>query len=139
KCAWYYNIQTVIGSTTRGGAIAIRQLIRLAHEGHCLCIMPDGPRGPRMHVSKGIIEIARLSGLPVLPAAIATSRGKELDTWDRFLVPVPFSRVDVRWGEPIVVTRDSIVAEEALRLEAALTSLQQAADRAVDRPPVEPA
>jgi lysophospholipid acyltransferase (LPLAT)-like uncharacterized protein len=139
KCAWYYNIQTVIGSSTRGGAGAIRQLIRLAREGHCLCIMPDGPRGPRMRVSKGIIEIARLSGLPVLPAAIATSRSKELDTWDRFQVPMPFSRVEVRWGKPILVTRDSIVAEEAVRLEAALTGLQQAADRAVDRPPAESA
>jgi lysophospholipid acyltransferase (LPLAT)-like uncharacterized protein len=134
KCARFYNIRTVVGSTSRGGTIAVRQLLRLAREGHNLCIMPDGPRGPRMRVTKGIIEIARLGGLPILPAAIATSRGRALDTWDRFLVPAPFSRIDVRWGTPFHVGRDSSVVEEAARLETALIELQQAADRAVDRP-----
>src|SRR5262245_25788446 len=102
KCAWYYNIRTVTGSSTRGGISAVRQLLRLTREGHSLIITPDGPRGPRMHVNKGIVEIARLSGLPILPAAIG-STGKELKTWDHFLVPAPFSRVAIRWGEPLHV------------------------------------
>jgi hypothetical protein len=134
KCAWYYGIRTVTGSTTRGGSGAIRQLIRLAREGHSLFITPDGPRGPRMRVNKGIIDIARLSGLPILPAAISSSGGKELDTWDRFLVPVPFSRITIRWGEPFPVTEDSDAAAVGAQLEADLTLLQRAADHAVDRP-----
>jgi lysophospholipid acyltransferase (LPLAT)-like uncharacterized protein len=136
KGAWYYNIQSVTGSTTRGGMVAVKQLIRLARQGHNLCIMPDGPRGPRMRVKKGIIEIARLSGLPILPAAIATSGGKTLDTWDRFLVPSPFSRIDVRWGAPFHVARGGNAADDAARLETALTLLQHAADRAVRRLPL---
>jgi lysophospholipid acyltransferase (LPLAT)-like uncharacterized protein len=139
KCAWHYNIRTVTGSTTRGGMVAIRQLIRLAREGHSLFITPDGPRGPRMQVNKGIIDIARLSGLPILPAAIATSGGRELDTWDRFLVPSPFSRIGIRWGTPVHIARDGDAADDAARLETALTLLQRAVDRAVDRPAMEPA
>jgi lysophospholipid acyltransferase (LPLAT)-like uncharacterized protein len=134
KCAWYYSILTVTGSTTRGGIVAVRQLIRLTREGHSLFITPDGPRGPRMRVNKGIIDIARLSGLPILPAAISISRGKELNTWDRFLVPAPFSRISIRWGEPLRVAHDSDAAAVGARLETALTLLQRDADHAVDRP-----
>jgi lysophospholipid acyltransferase (LPLAT)-like uncharacterized protein len=82
-------------------------------------------------VNKGIIELARLSRLPILPAAIATSGGKELDTWDRFLVPCPFSRIAIRWGAPLVVVPDGNAADDAARLETALTLLQRAADSAV--------
>lgn len=133
KCAWYYNIQSVFGSKTRGGMTAVRQLIRLAQDGHNLIVTPDGPRGPRMRVNEGIIDIARLSRLPILPAAIGTSGGKEFNTWDRFLMPSPFSRIAVRWGEPFQVARDGDAADHAAQLETALTALQRDADRAVDR------
>ena len=138
KCAWYYNIRTVTGSTTRGGTVAIRQLIRLGREGHNLFITPDGPRGPRMRVNKGIADIARLSGLPILPAAIGSSSGKVLNTWDRFLVPAPFSRIDIRWGEPFHVAPESDAIAVGERLETALTVLQMAADSAVGRSPASP-
>jgi lysophospholipid acyltransferase (LPLAT)-like uncharacterized protein len=134
KCARRYNIDTVFGSTTRGGMTAVRQLIRLAGEGHNLFITPDGPRGPRMRVNKGIIDVARLTGLPILPSAIATSGGKQFDTWDRFLVPTPFSRIAIRWGEPLQVARHGDAADDTARLEKALTVLQDDADRAVGRP-----
>jgi len=133
KCAWHYNIQTVIGSSTRGGIGAARQLIRLAREGHSLFITPDGPRGPRMHVNEGIVELSLLTGLPILPASISTSGGRELKTWDRLLVPQLFSRVAVRWGEPFRVGRDDQRATASARLEAELNALQQAADLAVQR------
>jgi lysophospholipid acyltransferase (LPLAT)-like uncharacterized protein len=134
KCAWHFNIRSVFGSATRGGTIAVRQLIRLAGEGHNLFVTPDGPHGPRMQVNRGTVELARLSHLPILPAAIATSGGKELDTWDRFLVPRPFSRIAIRWGAPLRVARDGNAADDAARLEAALTLLQREADCVVACP-----
>jgi lysophospholipid acyltransferase (LPLAT)-like uncharacterized protein len=127
----------VSGSTGRGGVAAVRQLIRCAREGHSLVITPDGPRGPRMRVQKGIIEIARLSNLPILPAAIGVSKGKVLNSWDRFVVPSLFSHIDVRWGTPLHVAQDSQPADDAARLERALTLLQGAADRAVSKQPEE--
>jgi lysophospholipid acyltransferase (LPLAT)-like uncharacterized protein len=134
KCAWYYNIRTVTGSTTRGGLVAVRQLIRLARQGHSLFITPDGPRGPRMRVNQGVLDIARLSGLAILPAAIGSSGGKALNTWDGFVVPAPFSRITVRWGEPLRVAHDSDAAAIGAQLETALTALQREADHAVHRP-----
>jgi lysophospholipid acyltransferase (LPLAT)-like uncharacterized protein len=134
KCAWHYNIRSVFGSTNHGGMVAVRQMIQLAGGGHNLFITPDGPRGPRMHVNKGIIELARLSRLPILPAAIATSGGRELDTWDHFLVPSLFSRIAIRWGAPLLVARDGNAADDAARLETVLTLLQSTADLAVAVP-----
>jgi lysophospholipid acyltransferase (LPLAT)-like uncharacterized protein len=133
KCAWWFDMGTVTGSTNRGGMRAVRELIRLAKAGHSLFITPDGPRGPRMQVNEGIIDVARLTGLPILPASISCSRGRFLKSWDRFLVPVPFARTAIRWGEPIHIGREEDATAARDRLAAALTAAQAAADRAVDR------
>jgi lysophospholipid acyltransferase (LPLAT)-like uncharacterized protein len=131
KCAWHYNIKTVTGSSSRGGIGAARKLIRLAREGHCLFITPDGPRGPRMHVNESILDLSLLTGLPILAAAISTGGGRELGTWDRFLVPRPFSCIAIRWGKPFRVDQKEDASAVRARLEAELNALQLSADRAV--------
>jgi lysophospholipid acyltransferase (LPLAT)-like uncharacterized protein len=133
KCAWHFDIRTVTGSSSRGGIGAARKLIRLAHDGHSLFITPDGPRGPRAHVNEGILDLSLLTGLAILPVSISTSGGKELATWDRFLVPRPFSRIAIRWGRPFRVERADDLSDARTRLEMALNDVQEAADRAVDR------
>jgi lysophospholipid acyltransferase (LPLAT)-like uncharacterized protein len=135
KCAWYYDIRTVTGSSSRGGIAAARKLIRLARDGHSLFITPDGPRGPCMQVNEGILDLSLLTGLPILPVAISTSGGKELKTWDRFLVPQPFSRIAIRWGNPLSVDRNDDLADARARLQAKLNALQHSADHAVGRIP----
>jgi lysophospholipid acyltransferase (LPLAT)-like uncharacterized protein len=129
KIAGMFGIDTVVGSTTRGGSKAIRELIRLSGEGHSIYITPDGPRGPAMKAQRGIVELARLTGLPILPAAASTTRGGERNTWDRILVPYPFGRTVVRWGEPIRVGRNANLDTIRARVENALTELQLGADR----------
>jgi lysophospholipid acyltransferase (LPLAT)-like uncharacterized protein len=133
KCAWHFNIRTVSASTGRSGIVAVRQLFRLAREGHNLFITPDGPRGPRLRVKKGIIDVARLSGLPILPAAIGVSRSWKFNSWDRLELPSLFSRIAVRLGTPIYVSGDGDITDHIERLEGELTLLQHDADRAVDR------
>lgn len=133
KIARMFGIYTVVGSTTRGGSKAIRELVRLSREGHSIYITPDGPRGPAMKAQRGVVELARLTGLPILPAAASTSRGGERNTWDRILVPYPFGRTVVRWGEAIRVTKNSNLDNVRAKLEAALTELQTRADRACGR------
>jgi lysophospholipid acyltransferase (LPLAT)-like uncharacterized protein len=133
KCAGLYNIQTVTGSSSRGGIGAARKLIRLAREGHSLFVTPDGPRGPRMQVSDGVLDLARLTGLAILPASISTSGGKELRTWDRFLVPQPLSLIAIRWGKPLHLQPSDDPLVTRARLEAELNALQQSADQAVGR------
>lgn len=122
------EVRTVTGSTSKGGTSAIRQLMRHAREGRTLFITPDGPRGPAMQAQRGVIEIARLTGLPILPASVSVSRRALLRSWDRMVIPRPFARAAVRWGEPLHVDRHADRNAMLARLEAALTACQNEAD-----------
>ncbi len=138
----HFNIDAVEGSTNKGGAQATRRLIKLLREGGIAGITPDGPRGPRMRVSEGIVALARLSGAPIVPAAYSASRGRNLGSWDRFLLALPFSRGVYLWGNPIEVPRDADAAMlEAKRIEVedAMNALADRADAMMGQPRVEPA
>lgn len=134
KCAAHFGIVTVTGSSSRGGLRAVRELVRLASQGHSLFVTPDGPRGPRQRVDTGIITLARLTGLPIVPAAVTNSRGFFLKTWDRFFVPGCFGRTIVRWGAPLSLGADADPDLLAQRLQAALITLQDGADREANWP-----
>jgi lysophospholipid acyltransferase (LPLAT)-like uncharacterized protein len=71
-----FGFKAVRGSTTRGGQRALRQLIRLSRQGIDLVITPDGPKGPRHHVQPGVIALAKLTGMPIVPLAFACSKKK---------------------------------------------------------------
>lgn len=139
KVASLFGIQTVVGSTSKGGMRAVRELMRFARDGHSLFVTPDGPRGPRMHSSEGILDLARLTGLPILPATMSAGNGTSLQSWDRFLIPWFFNKVVIRWGEPIYINAGDDKAEAAARLDAALTAVQNEADTLAGRPLIEPA
>ncbi len=72
----YFGFQSIRGSTTRGGSRAFLQMLRMARENLDLVITPDGPRGPRFTVQKGIIEIAKKTGLPIFPVGFSASKKK---------------------------------------------------------------
>ena len=100
------GIKAVRGSSTRGGVSALFRLLTSPDfETDNLCVIPDGPRGPRCRVKAGILHLARLTGLPVLPVAIASSPAWQLGSWDRFQVPRPFSRAVILLGRPISIDR----------------------------------
>jgi len=138
KTASLFGIETATGSTSRGGMRAVRELIRFARDGHSLFVTPDGPRGPRMHSSEGILDLARLTGLPILPAAMSARRGINLKSWDRFLLPGFFTTVVIRWGRPITMGADDDKADVIAKLDAALIGVQNEADALTGRPPIEP-
>ncbi len=137
-----FGVDTVTGSSSKGGAKALRAMVKLLASGIYVGLTPDGPRGPRMRASAGIVSLARLSGVPIIPVAYSSARGRNLRSWDRFLVAWPFSRGVYVWGEPIEVARDidEDVQEQArLQVEAALNAVTREADMRVGRTPVEPA
>jgi len=138
KTASLFGIETATGSTTRGGMRAVRELIRFAREGHSLFVTPDGPRGPRMRSSEGILDLARLTGLPILPAAMSARRGINLTSWDRFLLPGFFTTVVIRWGQPITVVAGDDKADAIAKLDAALIAVQNEADTRAGRALIEP-
>jgi lysophospholipid acyltransferase (LPLAT)-like uncharacterized protein len=114
----YFGVNSVVGSTSRGGSGALRTMLKRLKEGDCVGITPDGPRGPAMTASIGIINLARIAQVPILPVTYATSRRRMLATWDRFHLPWPFSRGVYLWGKPIEVPEqlDEIGLESARRL-----------------------
>lgn len=122
---------TARGSSTRGGAQGMRQLIRVARSGRDLAITPDGPRGPARVFKMGAITLARVGGLPIIPVAAGCSRSWRAGSWDRFMVPKPFARLQVRYAPPVHVPRDAGEEElERLRrqLEATLNRITDEVD-----------
>ncbi len=114
----------VRGSSTRGGARAALELLRSCR-GRMTIVTPDGPRGPRAKVEVGLVQLAALADLPLRTVSFAASRVKRLNSWDRFVIPLPFCRVHAVLGEPVRVARDTdkarcaeIAAELSQRLLA---------------------
>lgn len=138
----HFQIDTIIGSSSRGGAAALRTLMKSLSDGTSIGITPDGPRGPRMRASLGVIQTARLAGVPILPCAYGVARRRILSSWDRFILALPFSRGVIVWGEPLSVPRDasdSAVEEARQMLESRLIAITEAADRQCGVTPVAPA
>ena len=119
------------GSSTRGGVKGLKGLVRAARDGHDLAFTPDGPRGPPRRLKPGTLVAARLTGAPIVPIAVGGPRVWRLGSWDSHVVPKPFSRITVRYGEPIVVPRDASEADIArigADLEALLCTLSDEVD-----------
>ena len=141
KTIGHFGFGAVRGSSRRGGAGALRSLVRALGQNDYVGITPDGPAGPRMRASDGIISVARLSGVPIIPATFGISHRKVLSSWDRFVFPFPFSRGVYLWGKPIHVARDADpAAQEAARkeVEDSLNILTHEADRLCGREIVPP-
>lgn len=128
------GLVTAWGSSTAGGAAGMRQLLRRVREGYDVGLTPDGPRGPRRQVKPGVVAAARLTGLPIVPVAFSARPARRLRSWDRTLIPYPFSRGIYLYGEPFRVPRPADELEQAemgARLSAELDRLTDLADREI--------
>lgn len=126
------GIGAVRGSSSRGGAVAAREMVEILKAGRDVGITPDGPRGPAREVKEGAVRVAQLAGMPIVPIANALSRKLEIArSWDRIQVPLPFGRSVVIYGEPLRVGEGDDLAAKAAELKAALDALTDEADRLV--------
>jgi lysophospholipid acyltransferase (LPLAT)-like uncharacterized protein len=135
------------GSTTRGGTVAVRELVRAARRSHLL-VTPDGPRGPRRRIQPGLIYLASQSGLPIVPVGVGFAHAWRARSWDRFAVPWPGSLLCAVVSEAITVppglTRGELEGYR-LRVEEHFQRLTEAAERWAEggprplRPPMFPA
>lgn len=112
-----YRFRTVRGSTSRGGRRAMISLLRLLKEGWDAAVTPDGPRGPRYRVQDGILALASVSGLPIVPVSCASSLRRVFrGSWDHFRLPLPGSRIWMVFEKPLAVDRElSDAARESCR------------------------
>ena len=90
-----FGMGAVRGSSSRRGAVALLELSGRIENGYDVIVTPDGPRGPRYQLGPGVIFLAEKTGTPIMPIEVKYSRSIRLGTWDRFEIPLPFSRVDV--------------------------------------------
>ena len=124
----------VRGSSTRGGARAIRELVRKIRDGFDVGATIDGPRGPRYVVKPGPLLVAKLTGAAIVPITSSSRRHKTLSSWDAFELPAPFTRVYIKYGEPLVVPRhcDDVELEDYRQtLERRLRAITEESDRSV--------
>jgi len=127
-----FRVQPVRGSSSRRGPQALRELTTWAKRGYDLAITPDGPRGPCGVVQEGVLALAQLTGLPIIAFSYDAKWKIQLKSWDRFQIPLPFTRCEMRAAKPLVVPPEATDTErEALRrqLEAALRDLARDTER----------
>ena len=123
---------TVRGSTTRGGGRALLALSRLLQEGKEIAVTPDGPRGPARAYAPGALVAAQRAGAPLLLVSMAVDRAWRLRSWDRFLIPKPFARITVAYGEPAYVAGGT--PREAAAETGRFTDLLEAVSRLARQP-----
>ncbi|MEJ5365308.1 MAG: lysophospholipid acyltransferase family protein [Desulfosoma sp.] len=131
------GFQTVRGSSHRGGAEALRAMFRLVRKGYPAGLVADGSQGPALVAQKGIVWLAAAAQLPLVPLSLAADRAWRLPSWDRTLIPKPFSRIIFAAGEPIHVPRPC--AEDDLELhrgvlETRLNALTELARKSLAQP-----
>jgi lysophospholipid acyltransferase (LPLAT)-like uncharacterized protein len=113
-----FGVEPVRGSTSRRGPQALRELTTWGERGYDLAITPDGPRGPCYVVQDGVMALAQLTGLPIVPVSYHLNWKFRPKSWDRFQVPLPFARCEVTIGEAVRVPRAASETErERLRQE----------------------
>jgi len=122
----------VRGSSTRGGREALAEIKRLSNSGYKIGHIVDGPQGPFGVVKAGLLRIAQVSGKAIVPTITSAEKKWVLNSWDRFMVPKPFSRVKIRFGDPIYVPdnlSEDAFEQKRLEVEKAMYALYEDTDR----------
>lgn len=119
---------SVRGSSKKGGASAIRQFVRMAKETkRSMAITPDGPLGPIYKAKRGIIILAKLTNVPIIPITCECSCKIRFNSWDKFEIPLPFTKVQAVYGDPITVKHNDNDILKADELEKALNRVNEEA------------
>lgn len=107
-----FGYRVIRGSTSRGGARALREMLTALRNGDVLIITPDGPRGPRHSMNPGLAWMSRATGYGVVPCGFASDRAWCASSWDRLTIPKPWARVVFFYEEPVFVPREATEEEQ---------------------------
>lgn len=128
-----YGYRTVWGSTKkREGIRALRETMHGLKNGHWFAFTPDGPKGPRHHAQPGVIYLATNTAAEVVPVGVAASKSWKLSTWDRYLIPKPFSRVHIHVG-PMITLPPNVGKEQTPEWQTRIAELLDEASREAER------
>ncbi len=124
-----FGYGAIRGSSSRGGAKALVEMIKAMRDGLPMAFTIDGPRGPRYQVKPGLVILAKKTGNPIMPFVIEPKRFWTVNSWDKMQIPKPFTTALVIIGKPIYVAKDTSEAE----VESKVIELQQSLDDLVER------
>jgi lysophospholipid acyltransferase (LPLAT)-like uncharacterized protein len=113
------------GSSSRGGSGLLREMIRRVRAGESGGVLPDGPRGPAFDAKPGVLALAAATGVPIVPVGIAAAPAGRFGSWDRALLPLPFARVRLRYGDALELPNKA----DAAALEATRRQLTDELDQ----------
>ena len=124
------GFRTVRGSTTRGASRALVGLARELRDGHDIAVTPDGPRGPARSFAPGALIAAQRARAPVIAVGMAARRAWRLASWDRFVIPKPFSSVHIAYSDPVLldVANPRAAAQETSRFQQLMLEVERLAD-----------
>lgn len=122
------GIQSVAGSSSRRGVAATLELMRRLEEGASIGITPDGPKGPRHVCKKGVVTLAQQAGITVQPVSYSVEDRWIIPSWDKMIVPRPFSRGVVVFGEPLHISPDEDRNDARVRIQESLIRITEKAD-----------
>lgn len=113
---WMGMKKLFLGSSGHGGKEAMLQVVEHLKQGCSTMINPDGPSGPPYILKPGVLQMSKLSGIPIVPIRFELTRCFRLGAWDRKKVPLPFSSIRVVYGKPVEAVQHSLeVAADALK------------------------
>lgn len=118
-------------SKNRGGFHVIRESIRILERGDCLAVTPDGPRGPGFKFKPNLLKVASQTGVPIILASFSASNAKIFNTWDKFILPMPFSKLKLKCSEAKyipTITSDEELKKYSKLLENELNNLTSELD-----------
>ena len=122
------GFKTIRGSSARRGIAALLESVRRLKEGHVMAITPDGPKGPPMKAQPGTVHLAQRAGCPVLPVGVACKPCKRFPSWDSHMVPAPFARAVIAFGDALYVSADEDESVAAGRIEDAINKAEHRAE-----------
>jgi len=127
-----FGFKTIRGSSSRGAARALIGIVRELERGSEVAVTPDGPRGPSRRFASGALVAAQRVGVPIVGIGVVASRAWRLNSWDRFMIPKPFSRVQIAYTLPTSVAAASAreAEGEAPRFESLLNDALAEVERA---------
>jgi lysophospholipid acyltransferase (LPLAT)-like uncharacterized protein len=113
----HFGYNCARGSSTRGGATALRSMIKAAGQGYSLVVTPDGPRGPAKRVQRGILYLAQKTGLPIVPCGCFVFPKITFSSWDNYQFPLPLATVNAVYGTPMQVAAEDDLERKGFDLE----------------------
>ncbi len=128
KAVSYFGIKTIVGSSFNNKISSFKNIINEINSNNIIGITPDGPRGPNRKVKNGIISLARITRVPIIPLAFSSKFKKTINSWDEFLFSLPFNKFVAIWGEPIFCKKKEEIIQDKTRLETELNRITKLAD-----------